>query len=60
MKELKEANSLFTSTADKVYNFNTNRKLNLLNIKSLKRTGQLKEGELYDFDYDNQIIACEK
>lgn len=34
--------------------------MNDLNIKSLLLTKQLKKGELYDFDYDNQIIACEK
>jgi hypothetical protein len=31
-----------------------------LNIKLLPLQKQLKAGEYYDFDYDNQIIAHEK
>lgn len=34
--------------------------MNDLNIKSLLLTKQLKKGEMYDFDYDNQIIEHEK
>ena len=34
--------------------------MNDLNIKSLLLTKQLKQGEMYDFDYDNQIIEHEK
>jgi hypothetical protein len=34
--------------------------MNDLNVKSLLLTGQLREGEFYDFDYDNQIIEHEK
>jgi hypothetical protein len=34
--------------------------MNDLNVKSLLLTKQLKEGEYYDFDYDNQIIEHEK
>ena len=37
-----------------------NEKLNRLNIKSLKQTKQLKSGNYYDFDYDNQINANNK
>ncbi|MDR2809851.1 MAG: hypothetical protein LBB84_04750 [Tannerellaceae bacterium] len=35
-------------------------KLNNPNIKLLLLTKQLRKGELYDFDYDNQIIEHEK
>ena len=34
--------------------------MNDLNIKSLLLTKQLKKNRLYDFDYDNQIIAHNK
>lgn len=34
--------------------------MNNLNIKSLLLTKQLNKGEMYDFDYDNQITAHEK
>jgi len=47
-------------TSGKAYQFNINEKLNDLNIKSLLLTKQLKRGEFYDFDYDNQIIEHEK
>jgi len=42
------------------FHFNINEKLNRLNIKSLKQTKQLKSGNYYDFDYDNQINANNK
>lgn len=60
IKELSLANTKVESSKGNVYNFNINHKLNNLNIKSLLLTNQLKRGEYYDFDYDNQIIACEK
>lgn len=60
VKELAVPNEQFTSNSDISYQFNINTKLNLLNIKSLLLTGQLKKGEYYDFDYDNQILATEK
>lgn len=60
IKELSTQNTRFTSNQGKIYDFNINTKLNLLNIKSLLLTRQLKKDSYYDFDYDNQIIATEK
>jgi len=60
LKELATDNTAYTSDNGISYNFNINKKLNRLNIKSLKLTGQLKAGESYDFDYDNQINANNK
>ena len=34
--------------------------MNVLNLKSLILTEQLKKGQAYDFDYDNQILEHEK
>jgi len=59
-KELTTENTIYTSDSGLSYNFNTNNKLNGLNIRSLKLTKQLKAGESYDFDYDNQINANNK
>ncbi len=58
--ELATENTIYTSEAGIDYNFNINEKLNRLNIKSLKQTKQLKPGNYYDFDYDNQINANHK
>jgi hypothetical protein len=60
IKELSTQNTSFTSNQGKTYDFNINTKLNLLNIKLLLLTRQLKKDTYYDFDYDNQIIATEK
>ena len=60
LTELATENTIITSTSGKEYEFNINEKMNDLNIKSLLLTKQLKKGEMYDFDYDNQIIEHEK
>ena len=60
IKELATENTKITSSNGKEYDFNINKSLNHLNIKSLLLTKQLKSGEKYDFDYDNQIIEHEK
>jgi len=60
IKELSTQNTSFTSNQGKTYDFNINKQLNNLNIKSLLLTKQLKKDSYYDFDYDNQIIATEK
>ena len=60
IRELATENKVFVSKQGKSYNFNINEKPNNLNIKSLLLTGQLKAGESYDLDYDNQLIANEK
>ena len=59
-KELTTENTVYTSDSGLSYNFNINKKLNRLNIRSLKLTNQLKAGGCYDFDYDNQINANNK
>ena len=58
--ELATENTMVVSPNKKEYQFNINERLNDLNIKSLILTKQLKKGEFYDFDYDNQIIEHEK
>lgn len=60
LSELATENTIVTSTSGKEYEFNINEKMNELNIKSLLLTKQLKKDEVYDFDYDNQIIKHEK
>jgi len=60
IKELALNNTEVESSSGKVYQFNINKKMNDLNIKSLLLTGQLEKGNSYDFDYDNQIISHEK
>src|SRR5450759_3420471 len=60
IKELSTQNTSFTSNQGKTYDFNINKQLNNLNLKSLLLTKQLKKDSYYDFDYDNQIIATEK
>jgi hypothetical protein len=60
IKELAVDNIEIESTSGKTYMFNTNEKMNKLNIKSLLLTKQLEAGKSYDFDYDNQIISHEK
>lgn len=56
VNELTVKNRRFTSKSGIAYNFNINTNLNRLNLKSLLLTKQLEKGNLYDFDYDNQII----
>ena len=60
IKELATENTIYTSEVGIDYNFNINEKLNRLNVKLLKQTKQLKSGNYYDFDYDNQINANNK
>jgi hypothetical protein len=59
-KELATENTKVVSSSGKEYRFNINEKLNDLNIKSLLQTKRLKQGEFYDFDYDNQILEHQK
>jgi hypothetical protein len=54
--ELATENATVVSSGGKEYQFNINKNLNDLNIKSLLLTKQLEKGKFYDFDYDNQII----
>ena len=58
--ELATENTTIISSNNNEYQFNINERINDLNIKSLLLTKQLKKGNFYDFDYDNQIIEHEK
>jgi hypothetical protein len=60
LKELSTENTVYESKSGINYNFNINKKLNLLNIKALILTNQLEPKTSYDFDYDNQITANKK
>lgn len=60
IKELARENTSVCSSSGKIYTFSINERMNDLNIKSLLLTKQLKQGESYDFDYDNQILAHDK
>ena len=56
IKELTQDNISYTSDTGKTYDFNTADKLNTLLLNCLLSTGQLKEGEGYDVDFDHQFI----
>ena len=45
---------------DKTYDFNTADTLNTLLLNCMFASGQLKEGEMYDVDFDHQFIETEK
>ena len=60
IKELSTENTVYTSESGISYNFNINKKVNKLNIKSLILTGQLTTEKYYDYDYDNQITKNNK
>ena len=60
IKELSTENTVYTSESGISYNFNINKKVNKLNIKSLILTNELTPGEYYDYDYDNQITENNK
>lgn len=61
IKELScESVAMDNSASGVHHEFNVNANLNDLMVKALRGTGQLDEGESYDLDYDNQVIATEK
>ena len=60
IKELTQENISYTSDAGKTYDFNSADTLNRLLINGLLATGQLKEGESYDLDFDHQFLETEK
>ena len=60
IKELTQDNISYTPDTGKTYDFNTADKLNTLLLNGLLSTGQLKEGEGYDVDFDHQFIETEK
>ena len=53
IKELTQENISYTSDTGKTYDFNTADNLNTLLLNCLFATGQLKEGEMYDVDFDH-------
>ena len=60
IKELMQENISYTSDTGKNYDFNTADTLNTLLLNCMFASGQLKEGEMYDVDFDHQFIETEK
>ena len=60
IKELTQENISHTSDMGKTYDFNTADTLNTLLLNCVFASGQLKEGEMYDVDFDHQFIETEK
>ena len=60
IKELTQENISHTSDMGKTYDFNTADTLNALLLNCIFASGQLKEGEIYDVDFDHQFIETEK
>ena len=60
IKELTQENISHTSDTGKNYDFNTADTLNTLLLNCMFASGQLKEGEMYDADFDHQFIEIEK
>ena len=60
IKELTRENVSYTSDTGKNYDFNTADTLNTLLLNCMFASGQLKEGEMYDVDFDHQFIETEK
>ncbi len=59
-RELTQENISYTSDKGKTYDFNTADKLNTLLVNALVSTGELKEVETYDVDFDHQFLETEK
>ena len=60
IKELTQENISYTSDTGKNYDFNTADTLNALLLNCMFASSQLKEGEMYDVDFDHQFIETEK
>ena len=60
IKELTQENISHTSDTGKNYDFNTADTLNTLLLNCKFASGQLKEGDMYDVDFDHQFIETEK
>ena len=60
IKELTQENISYTSDMGKTYDFNTADTLNTLLLNCIFASGQLKEGEMYDVDFDHHFIETEK
>ncbi len=59
-KELALDKEIHISKSKIVNEFSKHSTLNALNLDMLVQTGTLKPNQFYDFDFDNQFIACEK
>ena len=51
-----QENISYTSDTGKNYDFKTADTLNTLLLNCMFASGQLKEGEMYDVDFDHQFI----
>ena len=60
IKELTQENISYTTDTGKNYDFNTAETLNTLLLNCMFASGQLKDGEMYDVDFDHQFIETEK
>ena len=60
IKDLTQENISYTSDTGENYDFNTADTLNTLLLNCMFPSGQLKEGEMYDVDFDHQFIETEK
>jgi hypothetical protein len=60
LKSLKTEKEEVKGPTGAVYQTNRNDKFNELNIKLLKHLRLLKEGDYYNFDYDNEVLKTEK
>jgi hypothetical protein len=60
LKKLSTPTTTFTSHTKVEHQTNLNDKLNNLIIKSLLKLNLIKTEHKHDFDYDNQVIPCEK
>jgi len=60
LKTLKTDKEKVVSSNGNIYEINKNDNLNKLNIRLLKKLDLLKEGNFYDFDYDNEVLKTEK
>ena len=60
VRELTQENISYTSDQSKTYGFNTADKLNALLVNALVSTGELKEGEGCDVDFDHQFLEADK
>jgi len=60
LKSLAVDNRLVVSKSGAVHEFNMHKSLNELLLDMVVDSGELKAGEYYDFDFDNQFIPCNK
>ena len=59
-KELACGKEIHISASKTVNEFSKHSVLNAMNLDMLVNSGTLKPDQFYDFDFDNQFIACEK